>query len=72
MLFSRKFTWKEWIKIVLITKQEAHELEQLGYTFDKNEGMLHHSYSKHPKYYLTENKRALKDLEKIRTNKIVK
>ena len=34
--------------------------------------MLHHSYSKHPKYYLTENKRALKDLEKIRTNKIVK
>ena len=60
------------MKIVLITKQEAHELEQLGYTFNKFSGMLHHSYSKHPKYYLTEDKSALKDLEKIRTSKIVK
>lgn len=34
--------------------------------------MLHHSYSKHPKYYLTEDKSALKDLEKIRKSKIVK
>ena len=34
--------------------------------------MLHHSYSKHPKYYLTEDGHALKDLEELRKNKIVK
>lgn len=60
------------MKIVLITKNEAHELEKFGYTFDKFGGMLHHSYSKHPKYYLTEDGRALNDLEKLRKNKIVK
>ena len=49
------------MKIVLITKNEAHELEKFGYTFDKFGGMLHHSYSKHPKYYL-------RNLEKIRSS----
>lgn len=58
--------------IILITKQEAHELESLGYSFNKNEGILHHSYSKHPKYYMTEDRRALNDLQKIRERKIVR
>lgn len=51
--------------IVSITKLESQELQQLGHKFGY-EGTLHHSYSKHPKYYLTESKKALSDLEEVR------
>ena len=36
-----------------------------------SEGNLHKSKSRYPKYYLTESKKALIDLEKIRKSKIV-
>lgn len=36
------------------------------------EGTLHKSKTKHPKYYLTENKSTLNDLREIRRSHIVK
>lgn len=56
--------------IVLITKQESVELQKLGYKFG-SEGMIHRSRSRNPKYYLTENNKALKDLSKIRKSRKV-
>ena len=56
--------------IILITKQESIELQKLGHKFG-SDGNLHKSKSRHPKYYLTESKKALADLEKIRKSKIV-
>lgn len=41
------------------------ELQKLGHRFGAG-GTLHHSYSRYKKYYLTESKRAMTDLEKIR------
>ena len=61
---------KKEIIIILITKQESIELQKLGHKFG-SDGSLHKSKSKHPKYYLTESKKALIDLEKIRKSKIV-
>lgn len=65
-----EITQKEWIKIVQITKQESIELQKLGHKFG-SDGNLHKSKSRHPKYYLTESKKALIDLDKIRKSKIV-
>ena len=59
----------EWIKIILITKQESVELQKLGHKFG-NEGTLHHTYTSHKRYYLTESKQALADLDKIRKSHI--
>lgn len=56
--------------IILITKQESIELQKLGHKFG-SDGNLHKSKSRHPKYYLTESKKALIDLEKIRKSRIV-
>lgn len=56
--------------IILITKQESFDLQKLGYKFG-NEGTLHKSKSRNPKYYMTESKRALVDLEKIRKSRII-
>ena len=56
--------------IILITKQESIELQKLGYRFG-SDGNLHKSKSRHPKYYLTESKKALADLEKIRKSRII-
>ena len=56
--------------IILITKQESIELQKLGHRFG-SEGTLHHTYTSHKKYYLTESKQALADLEKIRKSRIV-
>ena len=61
---------KEVKTIVLITKNESVELQKLGYKFG-SDGNLHKSKSRYPKYYLTESKKALVDLEKIRKSKIV-
>lgn len=36
------------------------------------EGTLHRSHSRNPKYYLTESKEALRDLEKVRKSYHVK
>nr|DAE86339.1 MAG TPA: hypothetical protein [Caudoviricetes sp.]DAT49012.1 MAG TPA: hypothetical protein [Caudoviricetes sp.] len=33
---------------------------------------MHKSKSKHPKYYLTESEKGLRDLKKLRKSKIVK
>ena len=57
-------------KILLISKEESIELQKLGHKFG-SDGNLHKSKNKHPKYYLTESKKALIDLEKIRKSKIV-
>lgn len=51
--------------IILITQRESVELQELGYSFGDN-GFLHKSKSSHPKYYLTEDKDALKDLYELR------
>ena len=56
--------------IILITKQESIELQKLGHRFG-SEGTLHHTYTSHKKYFLTESKRALADLEKIRKSRII-
>ena len=61
---------KKEIIIILITKQESIELQKLGHKFG-SEGNLHKSKSRHPKYYLTESKQALVDLDKIRKSRIV-
>ena len=55
--------------IILITKQESIELQKLGHTFG-SEGTLHHTYTSHKRYYLTESKQALVDLDKIRKSHI--
>ena len=56
--------------IILITKQESIELQKLGHKFG-SEGTLHHSRSRYPKYYLTESKETLSDLNKIRKSRII-
>ena len=56
--------------IVKITKSECMELQKLGHRFG-NEGTLHHTYAKHKTYYLTESKKALVDLDKIRESHII-
>ena len=56
--------------ILLISKEESIELQKLGHKFG-SDGSLHKSKSKHPKYYLTESKKALIDLEKIRKSRII-
>ena len=56
--------------IIHISKQEASQLQNMGYKFG-NEG-IHKSQSRYPKYYLTETPKALKDLEKIRNAKVIK
>ena len=61
---------KKEIIIIPITKQESIELQKLGHKFG-SDGNLHKSKSRHPKYYLTESKKALIDLEKIRKSRIV-
>ena len=53
------------------SKKEALELNSMGFKFGDSE-MLHKSKSRHPKYYLTENSRVLRALNKIRKNKIVR
>lgn len=60
--------------IILITQRESVKLQELGYNFASRfkDGLLHKSKSSHPKYYLTEDKKALKDLYKLRKNSIVK
>lgn len=66
-----KYLQKEGMFIILITKQESLELQKLGHRFG-SEGSLHHTYSrKCKKYYLTESRKAMADLEMIRTSRIV-
>lgn len=60
---------KEGINIIQITKSESQKLQKLGYKFGT---ILHKTYSRSPKYYLTEDPRALKDINKIRKESIVK
>ena len=52
--------------ILLINKTEAFAMRKLV----GNENVKH-TYSGHPKYYLTESKKALIDLEKIRKSHII-
>lgn len=47
--------------MIKITKKEAFEMRKLGFEKD-----VHKTYSKHPTYYLTENKNALKVLSDFR------
>lgn len=47
------------------------ELQKLGHKFG-SEGTLHKSKSRYSKYYLTESKKAIIDLDKIRKSKITK
>lgn len=57
--------------IVLITKKECIELQKLGHRFG-SEGTLYHTWSrKRKKYYLTESRKAMADLERIRKSRIV-
>ena len=56
---------KEGIFIIQITKQESMYLYKMGHKFG-DDGTLHRSKSRHPKYYLTESKEALADLQMIR------
>ena len=51
--------------IILITKNESIELQKLGHHFG-SDGTLHKSKSRYPKYYLTESKKALFDLQQIK------
>ena len=68
-LFTNKI--KKGLNIIIqITKQEAFQLQDIGYKFG-NEG-IHKSQSRYPKYYLTETSKALKDLKQIRKTKVIK
>lgn len=66
-----KFIQKEVKIIILITQKECIELQKLGHKFG-NDGTLHHTYTKHKTYYLTESKKAMNDLMQIRKSKIIK
>lgn len=57
--------------MIKISKQEATELEKLGHKFG-TDGKLHHTYTKHKTYYLTESEQALTDLEAIREKRKIK
>lgn len=62
----KNYERKEGIGIVQITQNECFELRKLGHRFG-SEGTLHKTRSHHPpKYYLTESRAAMKDLETIR------
>ena len=61
---------KKEIIIILISKEESIELQKLGHKFG-SEGTLHHTYTSHKRYYLTESKQALTDLDKIRKSRII-
>ena len=61
---------KEVKTIVKITKNECFELQKMGHRFG-SEGTLHRTYTKHHRYYMTESKKALADLDKIRKSHIV-
>lgn len=56
--------------IILITKHESLELQKLGHRFG-SEGTLHHTWSRKHKYYLTESRKAMIDLETIRKSRVV-
>ena len=59
------------VNIILpITKAECKALEKMGHRFG-SEGVLHHTYTKHRHYFMTESKKALSDLKKIRESQIV-
>ncbi len=62
---------KEGFFIIQITKSESVELQKLGYSFG-NEGDLHHTYTRYKKYYFTESRKGMIDLNKIRKSNIVK
>ena len=68
---GRNINRKKENTIVLITKKECIELQMLGHHFG-SEGTLHHTFSrKRKKHYLTESKKAMADLERIRKSHIV-
>lgn len=71
MWLQRNFIRKVCISIVLITKKEKEYLVEHGYKFGSGE-MLHHTWSKNRKYYLTENPDVLLDLEEYRKQRILK
>lgn len=58
------------IFIIEITKQECFKLREMGYTFG-NRGFLQRSHSRSKKYYLTETKKTLADLEAVRNANVV-
>lgn len=67
---GRNLNRKKETIIILITKKECIELQKLGHRFG-SEGTLHHTWSqKRKKYYLTESRKAMADLERIRTSHI--
>lgn len=67
----KKYLQKEGIFIILITKQESLELQKLGHRFG-SDGSLHHTYSrKRKKYYLTESRKAIADLDRVRKSHII-
>ena len=47
------------------------ELQKLGHKFG-NEGTLHRTYTNHKTYFMTETKKEMSDLDKIRKSKIIK
>lgn len=61
---------KEGIIIIQITKNEAMALASMGFRFG-SEGALHHTYSRHKKYYLTESPKNLNALKKLRAKHAV-
>ena len=72
--YCRKYKVNVVNNIILITQRESVKLQELGYNFASRfkDGLLHKSKTSHQKYYLTEDKKALKDLYKLRKNSIVK
>lgn len=68
---GRNLNRKKETIIILITKKECCELHKLGHRFG-SEGSLHHTWSrKRKKYYLTESRKAMTDLEMIRKSHII-
>ena len=67
---GRNLNRKKVTIIILITKKECVELQKLGHRFG-SEGTLHHTWSRKHKYYLTESRKAIADLERIRKSHTV-
>lgn len=53
--------------MILITKDEKNHLVENGARWEKD---IHRTYSKHPKYYITESDKMIKALNKYRASKI--
>lgn len=57
--------------ITQISKSEAAALSQMGYCYNRDLHKTHPRHGKHGHYYATEDKRLMRDLAKLREQRII-